>query len=167
MLNISLMKCIKSGIKFFILRRFCVVSFCEFCVRFTQTIIVIYLGVQQYDMLYRCKATFGLYLGFLKTTQKLLKMHLKPCDLLVTLQVIAVRCMSFWQRNSPVFFFFLVKLCRSRGAKVAPSAPVHLHPKTSEYLCYFSISLRPPGGGSITVFSTLFNKADLLSYAFT
>ena len=27
-------------------------------------------------------------------------------------------------------------------------------------------ALRPPGG-SITVFSTLFNKADLLSYAFT
>ncbi len=29
--------------------------------------------IQQYDMLYWCKATFGLYLGYLKTTQKLLK----------------------------------------------------------------------------------------------
>ncbi len=79
-----------------ILRRFCVVSFCEFCVRFTQTMVFVCLGdvhntvsshkatigpvdplifleVQLYDMLYWCKATFCLYLGFLKTTQKLLK----------------------------------------------------------------------------------------------
>ncbi len=69
------------------LRRFCVVSFCEFCVRFTQPIVFvgwcrylsesgyfIFLVVQQYDMPYWCKATFGLYLGFLKTTQKLLKL---------------------------------------------------------------------------------------------
>ncbi len=49
------------------LRRFCVFSFCEFCVRFTQTMVFVYLGVvviqypvdpliflvvQQYDMLY-------------------------------------------------------------------------------------------------------------------
>ena len=30
-----------------------------------------------------------------------------------------------------------------------------------------NLALRPPGGGSITVFSAFFNKAVLLSYAFT
>ncbi len=34
---------------------------------------LIFLVVQQYDMVYWCEATFGLYLGYLKTTQKLLK----------------------------------------------------------------------------------------------